>query len=361
MQKENNIQKAINLLTNRTYMVGGKASLGPGIRRKYRLRRNRNSRIFQELNYQNSTKPQSLGVGRSELNIEKLVSEANLNTQKYIKIGEILTGSLEFVQKMTTYRYFKIVGLAVVFEPNFNSSPERVYLQVNWDGNETDNMQYEDSTKIVPQYRNRRMVFKFIPPNLTVIDNGGYFNYKSWIVRSIYNTNAELPGNIILKCSAGNNQVNCRIVLRVWFAGSVIQSLSKTIEIATSIDKNSGFLDSKQEHDAKKQSLNDNLFCIKEVEPHKEFECTRQGSPGGTRGLEPLSLKYNDKSELNVIKSRNKTDGTSNGDLYRAPQIDRFGTENNKQVFASDRRNYSFNCNERRNPKDKSLFLDSLE
>jgi hypothetical protein len=237
-QRRRNIEKAISILANSAYMAGGNAQTRPGFRRRNRLNRNRSNRIFNELNYASSSKPQSLGVGRSELNIERFVQEASLVSQKYYKIGEILTGSLEFVQKMTTYRYFKIVGLAVIFEPNFNSSPERVYLQVNWDGNETDNMENEDSTKIVPQYRNRRYVYRFIPPNLTVIDNGGYLNYKAWITRTIYNTNTEMPGNIILKASAANNQVNCRIVLRVWFAGSVIQSLSKNLEFANMINPN---------------------------------------------------------------------------------------------------------------------------
>jgi len=221
-------------------------------KKKWRRRnnnKNNKNKIFRELDYQGSTKPQSLGVGRSELNIEHFVNESSLSTQKYIKIGEILTGSLEFVQKMTTYRYFKIVGIAVIFEPNFNSSPERIYLQVNWDGNETDNMATEDSTKIVPQYRQKRLVFKFIPPNLNVSWENGFLNYKAWITRSLYNGNQELPGNIILKCSAANNQVNCRIVLRAWFAGSVIQSLSKVEELYKyMIIKNNEDEDKKEEN-----------------------------------------------------------------------------------------------------------------
>jgi len=201
---------------------------------RYR-RRKRTKNMFRSITYATNYKPQTLGVGRTNLNIERFVTRTGAAEQIYYKIGELLNGSFEFVQKMTQYRYFKIKGIAVVFEPNVSSNvAQRIYVQMNWDGNETDNMNFEDSTKIVPAYRTRRIVLKFLPPNMTLNEDSWWVNYKSWLTRSIYNGQTTLPGNIIVKASQADFEVSFRIILRIAFAGGVAITPSSAL---TAVEK----------------------------------------------------------------------------------------------------------------------------
>lgn len=175
--------------------------------------------------------PQTLGSGRTTLNIERYVNATSVPEQATILIGQILTGEFEFVNKMTQYRYFKLMGIVIVFEPNSTGTgSQRIFIQMNWDGNEADNMETEDSTKVVPTYRTRRVVLKFLPPNIMTTDGVGYINYKSWVTRNIYNLNPYLPGSISYKASESGLPVSFKVVLRVKFAGSVSVTPSKMQE-----------------------------------------------------------------------------------------------------------------------------------
>jgi hypothetical protein len=168
-------------------------------------------------------------VGSAISNIEYYFNQlAQANVQYGVRIGSILTGSKEFVDKMTHYRYFKMMGLVVVFEPSYiGTGQEFTRVQLNWNENEADNMETEDSTKIIPFYRVRRITLKYKIPNLTVYDPRGYINYNSWLTREVYNLNENMPGMLWFNATTGAQYaVNCKIVIRVAFRGSVSVSAS---------------------------------------------------------------------------------------------------------------------------------------
>lgn len=183
---------------------------------------------------------QSLGVGSAISNIEYNFNQIPVvNTQYGVNIGRILTGSTEFVDKMTHYRYFKILGLVVVFEPSYiGTGAEFVRVQMNWNGDEADGMDTEDSTKIVPIYRTKKIILKYKIPNLMCQDDHGYLNYQAWLTREIYNLNQSLPGWIWFSASAGfQYALVCKIILRVGFRGSVSITSSALKEEIKKLEK----------------------------------------------------------------------------------------------------------------------------
>jgi hypothetical protein len=187
---------------------------------------------------------QSLGVGQSIQNIEFKVNQlAQANTYYQYGIGQILVNSKEFVDKMTHYRYFKLEGLVVVFEPSYiGTGGEQIYVQMNWNSNEVENILNEDSTKIVPFYRTKRITLKYKIPNLNVRDEHGYLNMSHWLTRDIYNLNESIPGNLIFYSNTGAQYaILSRIIIRVAFRGSVnVEStaLKKQLEMYQKIDEN---------------------------------------------------------------------------------------------------------------------------
>jgi hypothetical protein len=182
-------------------------------------------------------------VGSSIQNIEYRVNQiAQTGTYYTVTLGGILTTSKEFVDKMTHYRYFKILGITVVFEPQYiGTGTEMVYVQLNWNNNEVENIINEDSTKTVPFYRTKRITLKYKVPNLEVMDARGYLSLNKWITRDIYNLNTDFPGNFIFVSTAGAQYaIICKIVLRIAFRGSVnveSTSVAKQLEKIKQIEE----------------------------------------------------------------------------------------------------------------------------
>lgn len=188
----------------------------------------------------NYNKIQSLGVGSATSNIEyNFNTVPTANTQYGVNIGGILTGSNEFIDKMTHYRYFKIMGLVVVFEPSYiGTGAEYVRVQLNFNQNEADGMDTEDSTKIVPLYRTKKITLKYKIPNLICADSHGYLNYKAWLTRDVYNTNNTMPGWIWFNSTTGTQYaLVCKIILRVVFRGSVTITASALKEEVKLLEK----------------------------------------------------------------------------------------------------------------------------
>jgi len=187
--------------------------------------KNKLRRVLSNADYAtNYGRIQSLGVGSSIGNIEYYFNQqAQSNVQYGLSIGQILTGSSEFVDKMTHFRYFKILGLVVVFEPSYiGNGGEYVRVQMNYNENEADNMGTEDSTKIVPFYRIKRITLKYKMPDLQCLDKNGIVNYTSWFTREIYNLNVDMPGTIWFSSTTGASYaIMCKVVIRVAFRGSI--------------------------------------------------------------------------------------------------------------------------------------------
>jgi len=254
-------EKLINLLINNTLL----SRKGPKGKPRYPTRLSGIRKTLSNADYAtNYNRIQCLGVGSSIQNIEYYFNQiAQSNTQYGISIGQILTGSSEFVDKMTHYRYFKILGLVVVFEPSYiGTGAEYVRVQLNWNENEADNMSTEDSTKIVPFYRTRRITLKYKMPNMECLDTNGYINYTSWITREIYNLNAEMPGTIWFSSTTGSQYaIVSKIVLRVAFRGSVSvtpSSLTKELELINKINSNNINNNIKETSGFKKILINNN-------------------------------------------------------------------------------------------------------
>jgi len=226
-------------------------------------------RILSNADYAtNYGRIQSLGVGSSIGNIEYYFNQQPQANQQYgVRIGQILTGSSEFVDKMTHFRYFKILGLVVVFEPSYiGNGGEYVKVQMNYNENEADNMGTEDSTKIVPFYRIKRITLKYKMPDLQCLDPKFTINYTSWMTREIYNLNSDLPGLIWFSSTTGTPYaILCKIVLRVAFRGSVSvtpSSLNTELKILEeNKDKNKNIIITKNIND---NNLNNNKI----IPPH---------------------------------------------------------------------------------------------
>jgi len=188
--------------------------------------RNKLRQVLSNADYAtNYGRIQSLGVGSSIGNIEYYFNQqAQANAKYGLSIGQILSGSSEFLDKMTHFRYFKILGLVVVFEPSYiGNGGEFVRVQMNYNEDEDDNMGTEDSTKIVPFYRIKRITLKYKMPDLQCLDQrNGYVNYTSWFTKEIFNLNNNMPGVVWFSSTTGASYaIICKVVIRVAFRGSV--------------------------------------------------------------------------------------------------------------------------------------------
>jgi len=193
---------------------------------------------------QNRFNPQSLGSGRTVINVEKIIEQAipYANVAIAFQIGTILNTSYEFLQFAGSYRYMKIIKIAVVFEPNqiLNSAQQRnVYVQMNWGNGETDNLQYEESSKIVPGYRTKRIVLKYLVPNIILRENERDVNLKSWLP-AVDTTFTSIGGYLYFQCDDVFT-LKCRIIVRVAFAGNRVRDPSSMKEMYDEIEKKISF------------------------------------------------------------------------------------------------------------------------
>jgi len=201
-------------------------------RRRIKFRMNNNIGPLRNINKQsNFRKPQCLGSGRTIINIERYIQfQATSGTPTTFEIGTILTQSYEFLQIAGIYRYYKVLGVAVVFEPQQTSvnNSNRTYVFMNWGNGETGNMQYEDSAKVVPEYRVRRITLRYVVPNITCYSDGRSVNPKSW--QPANDTSFILSGDITIQ-TEGNIYVACRAIVKVAFAGNRVRDPSSMIKM----------------------------------------------------------------------------------------------------------------------------------
>jgi len=212
--------------------------------RRNRRRRNRRRRRFINVIKQTSFVPQSLGSGRTTINVEKIIEQgiAYPNVAVAFQIGTILNTSYEFLQFAGSYRYMKILKIAVVFEPNqiLNSAQQRnIYVQMNWGNGETDNLQYEESSKIVPGYRTRKIVLKYLVPNIILRENERDVNLKSWLP-AVDTTFTSIGGYLYFQCDEVFT-LKCRIIVRVAFAGNRVRDPSSMKQMYEEIENKISF------------------------------------------------------------------------------------------------------------------------
>lgn len=180
---------------------------------------------------------QTLGSGRTSLRIEKEIDQniAPVSPVTWF-LGTTLNASREFIQYASSYRYFKIMKIAVVFEPQCDISIQgKTYVMLNWGNGETDNLELEDSSKVVSAYRTKKMILKYKPPNINVLSNRGMYNPRAWLPAA--DTTFEyIRGDLTMQNTTTFN-VRARLIIVVAFAGNRVLDAAK-LEVLTNKVKN---------------------------------------------------------------------------------------------------------------------------
>jgi hypothetical protein len=142
----------------------------------------------------------------------------------------MLGASIEQKDLTVHYNYYKVLKIGVIFLPQQASYVDTTFkFQVAWTQNtEINNITFEDNSKEVPQYRTKRMVFTFVPPDisylvgdttsspveLTVINP---FKY----IKTYFKPSEYFPGGLAIN-ENGLNSMKVRIVFRIEDRGSRI-------------------------------------------------------------------------------------------------------------------------------------------
>jgi len=208
----------------------------PNPRRRRARRRRRNFVVSDKQTRYG--KIQTLGSGRTQLSIEKYVNytPSQSNIEVSFKIGTILNESYEFIQTASIYRYFKILGLAVVFEPNQTevNNQSKIYIFINWGNGETANMQFEDSSRVVPTYRTKRITMKFGVPNINIISDGTYTNPSAWYPAT--DTDFTYIGGYVDAQADASIIVKFKIIVNVAFAGNRVRDPSSMKKLYSDLE-----------------------------------------------------------------------------------------------------------------------------
>lgn len=202
---------------------------------------------------------QTLGSGRTSLRIEKEIEQsiAPVSPVSWF-LGTTLGASREFIQYASSYRYFKIKKIAVVFEPQCDISVQgKTYVMLNWGNGETDNLELEDSSKVVAAYRTRKIILKYLPPNINVQSDRGMYNPTAWLPAA--DTSFEYIRGDLTMQNTTTFTVRARLIIVVAFAGNRVVDAAKMQELADKMKK----IEAQEEEEKKKK---------KEEEDKKEDE-----------------------------------------------------------------------------------------
>jgi hypothetical protein len=140
---------------------------------KRRRRRNR----FDLVRYNTMTRPSTFGPGTYEIAVTKIFRGTLENEVTIGMYTDVLAVNPEFARVEKDFKYFKILGVVVTFEPrnypvSTNQSP--AYMILNYDGARTKNLRLQDSTKVIPTYFVKVKQFKFRIPKINTY--GGVLN-----------------------------------------------------------------------------------------------------------------------------------------------------------------------------------------
>jgi hypothetical protein len=201
---------------------------------KNRRRRKRRGFIYLP---QDNTKMQTLGSGRTNLRIEKEI-EQNIAPVSPVSwfLGTTLNASREFIQYASSYRYFKIKKIAVVFEPQCDISIQgKTYVMLHWGNGETNNLELEDSSKVVSAYRTRKIILKYMPPNINVQTNIGMYNPRAWLPAA--DTTFEYIRGDLTMQNTTTFTVRARLIIVVAFAGNRVLDAAKLEELTIKVKR----------------------------------------------------------------------------------------------------------------------------
>jgi hypothetical protein len=201
---------------------------------KNKRRRRRRGFIYLP---QDNTKMQTLGSGRTSLRIEKELEQniAPVSPATWF-LGTTLNASREFIQYASSYRYFKIMKVAVVFEPQCDISIQgKTYVMLNWGNGETNNLELEDSSKVVSAYRTRKIILKYKPPNINVQSPNGMYNPRAWLPAA--DTSFEYIRGDLTMQNTTTFTVRARLIIVVAFAGNRVLDAAKLEELTVKIKK----------------------------------------------------------------------------------------------------------------------------
>lgn len=219
-------------------MISALRSIGLRDNNKNRRRRGRKGKRSGFIYLpQDNTEMQALGSGRTTIRIEKEI-EQNIAPVSPVSwfLGTTLNASREFIQVASCYRYFKIKKIAVVFEPQCDISVQgKTYVMLNWGNGETDNLELEDSSKVVSAYRTHKVILKYIPPNINVLNDRGMYNPKAWLPAA--DTSFEYIRGDLTMQNTTTFTVRARLIIVVAFAGNRVLDAAKLKVLTNKVEK----------------------------------------------------------------------------------------------------------------------------
>lgn len=203
---------------------------------------------------QDNTKMQTLGSGRTSLRIEKEIEQqiAPVSPVSWF-LGTTLGASREFIQFASSYRYFKIKKIAVVFEPQLDMSVQgKTYVMLNWGNGETDNLELEDSSKVIAAYRTNKVILKYMPPNINVQSDRGMYNPKAWLPAA--DTSFDYVRGDLTMQTTTTMTIRARLIIVVAFAGNRVMDATKVQELANKLKQIEALNNKEKKEDEKEEN-----------------------------------------------------------------------------------------------------------
>jgi hypothetical protein len=217
----------------------------------------------RKLRTQFSSKVQSFGQGRTEVNItdniELTMPEDGL---VYTILNQAILADVnqEWERYKKDYNAYKVIGIAVSIYPNDTLDNSPTYLYMDWTHESLgENIEDNDNTKIVYNDAKRVRTYFFKPPNLQILIQSGnmFLNVnpsEPFQIRHNQNTTF-YPGAIFIKQPAGSS-LKASIQVRVVFLMPTIQTvLSKNELIGNQIVKRLLTEDEKKEEIKRRSEL----------------------------------------------------------------------------------------------------------
>jgi hypothetical protein len=190
---------------------------------------------FRATAYNESLRPQTYGPGITRRNLE-INFEAFKDS--FINLNSLFSGNTEHQTMLTLYNYMKLINIGLTFYPaQAQVSTGHIAVQLNWNNQDNTNVQTEDNTKIVPIYRTKRYMFKYIPPNIPMLlgttDSPVVINLRNYMRTS---DPIVLPGVFNFEGDTAFT-ARVRVVIRMEYRGSKVPDSTGLTALAEKVKK----------------------------------------------------------------------------------------------------------------------------
>lgn len=150
---------------------------------------------FSNLNYNLSSKMQTLGVGRTSVKVTRFYKYEP--TEGYGDfVSNIITDSVsspEYSRLAQDYSYSKLKMIIITIAPRTIQTSTMNFFKIDWANSTATDVRYDDNSKLIYMNVTYPKIYKFKPPNTLLQLSIAYLNYSEWQQASKL-ISATLPG-----------------------------------------------------------------------------------------------------------------------------------------------------------------------